>query len=156
MQKNNIDFEKAKLGAFRLLMYRLRSCDEIRQKLKQKKFLPQTIEKLIVFLKEKKFLNDVEFAKSWIKYRKENNFGNKKIIYELLMKGIDKQTINRLLNEVDSKYKDDRLIQELTKNKFERILKSCRDPIKAKRRLYGYLSRRGYYSQDIQQVISQL
>ncbi len=154
--KTNVDFEKAKASAFRLLKYRLRSCEEIRQKLKQKNFSSNTIETLIGFLKEKKFLNDEEFTKEWISYRKQNNFGTKRIVYELRRKGIDKQTIGKFLDEVGNRYKDEEVIQNLARSKFEKILKSCRDPIKAKRRLYGYLSRRGYYPQDIQQVVNQL
>ncbi|MBI4096189.1 MAG: regulatory protein RecX [Candidatus Levybacteria bacterium] len=91
------DFEKIYNFALRFLSYRPRSEQEIRNKLKEKKVPQETIEKLISKLKEKKFIDDVEFAKKWIESRLRFKPRSLRLIQiELKQKGIDPETINNL------------------------------------------------------------
>ena len=97
----------AKNYALKLLSFRPRTVAEIRLKLKvylKKKNIGENISNQVIsFLQELKFLDDREFAKWWIKSRKNNAIkGNKIIALELLSKGMDKEIITELLNDEGS------------------------------------------------------
>src|SRR4030042_1258169 len=97
MQK---ELEKAKSSAFKLLSYRIRSCKEISDKLKDKGFSQDTIAAVIRDLKRIDYLDDYKFAKEFIESRLIHNpKGEKLLRYELLKKGVDKNTIDELLRE---------------------------------------------------------
>ena len=86
------DFEKFYNLALRFLSYRPRSEKEVRDKLKTKKVEPLIIEKIIAKLKEKKFINDEEFAKGWIESRLTYKPRSINLIKrELLQKGISRE-----------------------------------------------------------------
>jgi regulatory protein len=86
--------------ALHFLSYRIRSEKEVRDKLKTKQVDPQTLEKVIAKLKEKKFINDEEFARMWIENRNRFKPRSLRLIkFELKNKGIDNDLINSLIND---------------------------------------------------------
>ena len=139
-------FEKAKEYAFLLLKYRLRSEKEIFQRLKRKKYPEGIINKTIDFLKEKKFLDDNFFARAWTDSRVKRSLGLRRIKQELKLKGIPEEIITSSIQEKAKSYCEEEVVFEIVKNKLER-LKGIEQPV-AKRRVYGYLLRRGF-SPDI-------
>jgi regulatory protein len=145
----NIDrdsFEKAKNYAFLLLKFRLRSEKELIWRLKRKKFDAATIKKVLEFLKEKDFINDKDFAKSWAESRLKRVWGLKKIKEELKLKGIAQDTIDNQIAEIKKSYCEKEIVSEIIEKRTKR-LKGI-EPEKAKRRIYAYLLRRGF-SQDV-------
>lgn len=89
------DFQKFYDITLRFLSYRPRSEKEIRDKLISKKASLEIIEKIIAKLKEKKFINDEEFAKWWIESRLAYKPRSINLIKrELLQKGIDRELID--------------------------------------------------------------
>ena len=113
------DFEKFYNLALRFLSYRPRSEKEVRDylKLKTSHFAKASrdkqnsesgtenniellINKVIEKLKEKKFINDEEFAKGWIESRLKFKPRSMKLIkFELRHKGIDDELIDRLIHD---------------------------------------------------------
>jgi len=93
-------------------------------------------------LREKKFIDDNVFARAWIRQRLAKFIGPRRLIYELKLKGIEKQVIENNLREIKESYSESDTVRELAVNKFNR-LKNV-DPQIAKRRIYGYLLRRGF------------
>lgn len=147
-------FNKAKDYAFRLLKFRIRSEAELYQRLKRKKFDEHTIEKVILFLKDKEFINDQQFARLWVEDKIKRPLGLRRIREELKRKGIDKKIIEEVLTEAQSNYNEESIVLELAKRRLER-LKNL-DPRKARTRLYAYLLRRGFSPDSILDVIIQL
>ncbi len=91
------DFEKYYNKALRFLSYRPRSEKEIIDKLKSKKASEEVIKKIIIKLKEYKFLDDFEFAKAWVNSRiKIKPRGWRVIQNELKLKGISKEIIDKI------------------------------------------------------------
>ena len=88
---------KAKNYSFLLLKFRPRSEGELTLRLKRKKFDEKVIRATIAFLKEKRFLNDNEFARAWIDYRLKKPLGFRLIQQELRRKGVDKKIIEEQL-----------------------------------------------------------
>jgi regulatory protein len=147
-----------KLGArdyaFLLLKYRQRSEKEIKDRLKKKKFPEEAISQTLAFLREKKFIDDDTFARAWIKERLARSIGPRRLSQELKLKGIDKQIIDGNLRQALDSYNETRTVRELAESRFSR-LKNL-DPQTAKRRVYGYLLRRGFSPEAIIETLDQL
>jgi len=152
LPKGEIDyFLRAKKYAFLLLKFRLRSEKEIAERLKQKKFPEQAIKETVVFLKERKFIDDVAFTKAWVSSRLRRPFGLRKIKQELAQKGIAKEIIHDALAQAKEHYNESQIVSQLAQPRFSK-LKGI-EPLKAKARVYGYLMRRGFSPDVIMEVI---
>ena len=134
--------QKALRYAFLLLKYRLRSEDEIRQRLLRKKFELPLVEGVIVFLREKKFLDDTIFTRSWIQSRIARSLGLRRIALELKRKGVDQDIIQAQVALVTEKYREDKTVEEIAARRMKQLVRI--EPRKAKARLYQYLARRGF------------
>ncbi len=154
MKNNKGSAFRARAHAFLLLKYRQRSENEISERLKKKKFSEEAIKETVAFLREKKFIDDNVFARVWIKERLAKFIGPRRLIQELKLKGIEKQVIENNLREAEESYSESDTVRELAVNKFSR-LKNI-DPQVAKRRIYGYLVRRGFSPDAVSETLSQI
>lgn len=137
-----------------MLKFRPRTEREIYQGLKKKHFDVQVIKSTISFLREKEFLDDGSFAKLWIASRLKKPLGLRRIIEELISKGIDKAIIQKYIAEVKKDYVEDGIIAKIAQERFSR-LKGI-EPEKAKRRVFGYLVRRGFSIGAVMEVINRI
>lgn len=135
-----------------LLKYRPRSEKEMCLRLKKKKFDEGAIRQTLVFLKEKSFLNDADFARAWIASRLKRPLGLNRIKWELKQKGIDRQIIDTLIREIKEHYPEKDIVAGIVQERMER-LKDI-DPRKVKRRIFSYLLRRGFSSDVVTQAIA--
>ncbi|MBI3815577.1 MAG: regulatory protein RecX [Nitrospinae bacterium] len=148
MDKN--EFEKAKAAAYRFLSYRPRSRKETEKKLREKKFSQEIIKKTIDFLEDNKYINDREFTLNWIRYRMENRpLGRASLEYELRKKGISSDLIEESLGEI---YGDGFDEYEIAVKMAEKKMVSLKD----KRKLSGYLQRKGFSYDTIERVIENI
>ncbi|MCX5712549.1 MAG: regulatory protein RecX [Candidatus Omnitrophica bacterium] len=145
---------KAKNYAFLLLKYRLRSTEEIRDRLKRKKFSAQAIEATIKDLSASRFLDDEAFAKAWIEYRLNNKIGIRRLRVELGTFGIPKETVSRQLESIKDDYNEEEIIQRVIKQKVRKLASPV--DLTAKRRIYAYLLRRGFSPEVVSDNIKQL
>ncbi len=142
LEHKSASFNKARQYAFLLLKFRPRSSQEISQRLKKKKFDQKTIKETTLYLEEKGFLNDREFARTWIESRLKRRFGFNRIRRELGIKGIDKQIIDLETQEIKKRYSEEDSLIQLAEERWRKL--SGIPAQKAKQRLFGYLSRRGF------------
>ncbi|MCM8779459.1 MAG: recombination regulator RecX [Candidatus Omnitrophica bacterium] len=148
------DIEKAKNYALKLLKYRPRTQKEIFERLIKKKYPQDLIEKVVQELKEAGLLNDREFVKFWINWRREVNPRSKNFIFwELRKKGVSEDLIKEKLEEINSE-DDFSQAEQLAKKQFERL--KDREPEKKKIRIYGYLKRRGFAESIIYDILNNL
>jgi regulatory protein len=136
------DFAKARDYVFLLLKFRLRSEKEILLRLKKKGFSSGVASEVIAFLKEKQFIDDNAFAKAWINSRLKRTYGLRRIKQELKQKGIDNQVIETQLLNLGDSYTEAEIVENLIKGKLSKL--KGLDPDVARRRIYGYLIRRGF------------
>lgn len=100
--KNADDFHRSYSLALNYLSYRMRSEKEVRQYLRKKEVLDETIEEIIAKLHKEKLLNDLEFAKMFVSDRiKYSHKGPRFIQKELLEKGVLEDKIERALEQYD-------------------------------------------------------
>ncbi|MBU0533913.1 MAG: recombination regulator RecX [Candidatus Omnitrophica bacterium] len=147
--------EKAKAAALRLLSYRMRSCKEISDKLQDKGFTQNIIQAVIQDLKRINYLNDYEFAKAFIESRLIHNpKGKTLLLYELLKKGVDKDTVNKVLDEIISREKEENIVKVLAQKLWQK--KRNLDKAKRKAQTYNYLARRGFPASLIIKILEEL
>ena len=146
---------KAKNYVYRLLAYRSRSCWEVRERLKKKRFSKKVIEKTIVELKDLNFLNDGEFSSTWVDMKLSiNPCGRRLIEQELRRKGIDEEIIRDVCEEAfngDSEYE---FASNLALRKLSRY-QNLDERTKWKR-LYSLLGRRGFPLEVVHDVLSEV
>lgn len=148
---NPASAEDAKTYAFLLLKFRQRSRKELYQRLKNKKFNPETIEKTLDFLQEKGFVDDGAFAREWVNSGLKRPLGLHRIRQELNLKGVDQDIIAAVFAEAKKDYREDEVISKIAK-KMAAKLKGA-GPKKIKQRLYAYLLRRGFSADAIVEAI---
>lgn len=141
MQMADDSFEKCYEAALHFLEYRARSESEVRNHLLKKKFDKQHVERCLNKLKQSGFIDDASFAELWIQDRLTYRPKSRSMIkMELLQKGIDKDLVRNVTENIDdeeSAYK-----AGLKKSK---LLCNLAYP-DFYRRLAGYLGRRGFSS----------
>jgi regulatory protein len=137
-------FEKYLNLSYRYLSIRNRSEKEMRDYLIKKNAAAEIIEKIIVSLKEKKFLNDETFARSWVLGRARlKPKGTAFIKMELRQKGISQELIEKVLSEIQDEIPDElEQAKRLIIKRIEQMRDKPRQEVYAK--IGGFLSRRGF------------
>jgi regulatory protein len=143
---------QAKTYAFLLLKFRQRSEKELIFRLAKKKFNPEVVRATLAFLKEKSFIDDRGFAKLWMESRLKKPYGLRRLVAELKIKGVDNKIIDERVSEIKDKYCEKDVVACLARERFEK-LKGI-DPVKAKRRVWAYLLRRGFSPEIVMDVIT--
>jgi len=116
----------------------------MRDYLTKKKAAEEIIEKIITSLKEKKFLNDEAFARSWVLNRARLKPKGKVLLkIELRQKGIIDEIIQKVLTEVQEEIPDElSQAKSIITKRMERMAGKSRDEIYQK--VGGFLARRGF------------
>lgn len=153
----NAEYE-VKNSAFRFLSNRNHSTFELKNKLKKKGYEKSIIEKIIVELSEKKYLNDYSFAQNFVNNRVEiRKEGVMKITSELFKKGIKREIISEVTQTIKENPKNILNALDLGKSKLEKIRKRGEtDYNKIKTKIFMFLKGRGFTSDVIFEVIGKL
>ena len=142
--------KKARNRALRYLTYRPRTISELKKYLIGKQFAPQIVDLVVGEMVEYGYLNDESYTEDFINYRKARGFGSKRIRYELMLKGIDREIIEEKIAAKNSSDEDRQAMRELV----ERRLPA--DKITDERwvaRQAAFLQRRGYANNLIFEIL---
>ena len=150
----NEQLQKAKDAAYNYLSYRARSVKEVRDKLVQKEFAEEIIEQLVDDLQRQKLLNDREFARRFVEARLGRANGSRKLAQELRRKGIETEIIDEVLGEFAATLDSEERAVGLLGKQAWRYRGLERD--KAKRRMLGFLARRGYDTQMARSAVDKV
>jgi len=149
--KDQDDVAKAMDSAVRFLAHRPRSAAEVRRRLNQKGVSEYTIESVIARLSDLNYINDLEFAQYWVRNREEfNPRGTRALEYELRQKGIDNATIAEALTDLDPEQSAYAAAQKKV-----RSLRG-KDAATIRKKLGGFLARRGFQYDVVRQVVNQI
>ena len=148
-------FKKAKAHALQYLSYRDRSKWELSQYLGKKEYSPPVIQKTLDYLTELNYIDDYRFALRWGQYKiNKNKLGKNRLYFELLGKGVNKETIEAILNTLYEENPEMELAVQCARKKWI-TLKSFEEK-KKKRLLVQYLKRKGFSSDIIYQSLMTL
>lgn len=143
MSKSDISI-RAKKRALYLLERMDRTEQQLREKLKSSDYPEEVIEEAIEYVKSFHYLDDERYAENFTRYKKEN-MSRQQIKQKLMLKGVSKDIIQ---NAIEDEYDVDESIH--IRNILEKKHFSYETADEGEfRRVYGYLLRRGFRSNDI-------
>lgn len=163
MEKMLFEAEVGKLmeRMYRLWNVRPRSEKEVREYLRNLSFRrkvkgsdeisDRAIDLLVSKLKQKRLLSDEEFAKAWVEGRRRSKKKGKVALkQELFQKGIDKEIIEGVLDQIT-----DETEQELAKQALEKKMKSWKnlEHQEFKKKAFEFLMRKGFEYDVVKEVI---
>ena len=130
----------AKAAAVRLMTTRSRSVAELRHRLALR-YATEVVQEVIADLREQGYLNDFAFAEEWRQQRERSSpRGERRLRQELLRLGVEQEAVQQALAGFDAWENAYRAGHSLA-----RKLKRSEYP-QFRRRLWGYLYRRGFDS----------
>jgi regulatory protein len=151
---NEKELTRAKNAAYRLLTYRPRSRAELRQKLQDKEFDQAVIEAVVSDLARLGYVNDRQFAEQWASSRvRLRAFGRRRIEQELRRKGVDREVIVEALAVVFGAEPELGTAMSAAEKKLNTMRSADRET--RRRRLAGFLERKGYSYEIIRKVINE-
>jgi regulatory protein len=144
-------FDRARQSAFRYLAYRPRSIAEVQRNLRRKQFDEVQVEQVLSYLVQKEYLDDRAFAAYWVEQR--DTFkprGSFALRQELREKGVAREIIDAVVEDVDER---DAALRAARK----RVKRWSHLPFEEfRRKLGGYLQRRGFGYDTINRTIDTL
>jgi regulatory protein len=145
-------YHDAYSAAIRLLNYRMRTRREINERLRQKKFAPHIIDRVLSKLDSLGLVDDSRFAEAFVAEKIQSKpIGKRELERRLHEKGVSKETaaqaVSRLSDEVGQ--------LELALKAAEKKLRSLRgfDSRKKIEKLAAFLARRGFDWDTIRKVV---
>jgi regulatory protein len=127
-------FQKAFNFSLKLLAIRKRTIRQLRRKLEDKRFDPFSIQEVLRTLQDRHFLNDEDYARSYVEDKQSRNpTGKLRMVQDLRRKGIDTTTIRKILGQMNSE------------DEINLALKLARDKAGSLTRLQGLIRRKKVY-----------
>ena len=137
------DDERARAtnAALTFLGYRARSEREVRDRLRRGRFSQEAIDHAITRLHDWRYLDDEDFARRWVENRSTHRPRGRRLLQqELRQKGIASETAREVIEESD--LDEIAMATALARQRVSSY--AGQDALTVRRRLGGYLARRGY------------
>lgn len=147
---------KAREAALNLLSYRARTAVELRRRLRGKGYEDEVAERCVQELLDRGLVDDASFAEMFTRDRvKLRPRGLRRLVQELRAKGVDAKTAHAAVDEVWEQ--EDVSELELARRAAGKWSpRAGEDPQRARRRLYGFLARRGFGGDTVRRVMGEL
>jgi regulatory protein len=145
--------ESARLLAENYIDHQRRTSAEVRRRLTKSGFEEDVVEAVVADLERAGLLDDSKFSADWVESRsRRKGFGKLRLASELRQKGVDKSNVDEAVAEIDP----DMELQAAISLARKRVSPTDSGDPAVKRRLAGYLQRRGYNWEIIQQVFTEV
>ena len=135
---------RAKKRALHLLERMDRTEQQLREKLMASEYPEEIVEEAIAYVKSFHYIDDERYAQNFTRYKKDK-MSRSQIKQKLMLKGVDRDTIAYAIEEEYDADECEHIRRLLEKKHFD---KSSADEGEF-RRVYNYLLRRGFRSNDI-------
>jgi regulatory protein len=147
---------RAREAALNLLSYRPRTADELRRRLADKGFALEVAEGCVEELANGGLVDDASFAESFLRDRvRFRPRGPQLLLHELRTRGVDVDIARASLQEVlEQEAVSETELARQSAAKWTR--RKDESALRARRRLYSYLVRRGFSSDAIREVIQEV
>lgn len=128
----------------KMLGRRAHSRKELKRKALKKDFVPEVVEDVLYELEKKGYIDDREFAEKFAADKvRLNKWGPRKIKAALLEKGVDGHTASASIARAFDDIETSNLILNLVLKNKKRFLREA-DKFKRKKKIFDYLSRKGF------------
>lgn len=137
------EYIKAKDTALRHIEMSIKTVKQVEDKLREKEYSEEIIEKVIGFLHEYRLLDDLKYAQTFLK-EKLRSRGIKKARFELLAKGISKDNIELAMESVSTTSVEEDACLKIAEKKYQQLRNREQDEYKLKNKLYTFLAGKGF------------
>lgn len=146
----------ARETALRMLEYRPRTETELRRRLRRDGIPAEIIDECVARLREQRLIDDGTFAEIFTRDRvRLKPRGRRMLIQELRGRGVEEHTAAAAIDAVLAEEEVDEL--ELAREATRRWRpRPGEEPLRARRRLAGFLARRGFGGEVTQQIIEEV
>jgi regulatory protein len=146
------EYTRAKNIAYRYLSYRSRSYAEVEKKLRDKGVGDVAVRTALSDLIRLGYIDDKKFADQWAQSRvRLRGLGRRRIEQELRNKGVSRDIIREALGEVFEDSSEADIARREAEKKLKTLVRF--DPEVRRRRLAGFLERKGFSSEIIHIVL---
>ncbi len=146
------EVKRARNIAYRYLTIRPRSRAEVEKKLQGRQFPTEIVSAVIDHLLRLGYLNDEQFARQWAASRvRSRGFGRMRIEQELRQRGVGRDAIREALQGIFEESSELDVARKEAAKKLKTL--SRFEPEVRKRRLAGFLERKGFSSEIIRGII---
>ena len=144
--------KRAKNTAYRYLTIRPRSRKELADKLQDKAFSGPVVAAVLELVTRLGYLDDGKFAAQWAASRiRSRGFGRRRLEQELRIKGIGRDIIKETLNTLFEESSESDVARKEAEKKLRTLTRF--DPEVRRRRLAGFLERKGFSSEIIRTIL---
>lgn len=152
---SDTDLARAQARALRLLTVRGRSEEELRRRLRQAGFEEDVVHEAVDWCRRLGYVHDGRFADDWVEYRQLHSpSGSLRLRSELREKGVEDGIIDDVLSRRQPPEKERQLCLEAARGRMKRLARYDREA--RKRRLVGFLQRRGFRMEDIRHALNEV
>ena len=146
------ELQRAKNSAYRYLTIRPRSRLEVESKLRERGFPSAIVCSVIDQLVKFGYLNDEQFARQWAASRvRSRGFGRRRLAQELRTKGIEPDIVQETLSSLFEEAPEADIARQEADKKLRTL--SRFEPEVRRRRLAGFLERKGFSSGTIRDIL---
>ena len=144
--------KRAKLRAMNLLQKKDYTEKQLREKLVEGQYPEKLVDEAIEYVKSYRYLDDERFVRDYITYHISDR-SRARIIQDLVGKGVDKDLINEIANELYDEENQDPELSQITTllNKKHYDPKNC--DFKDKQKIMAFLARKGYSMEKIRKAM---
>jgi regulatory protein len=129
------------------------SVDELYRSLKKKNFSEKHIKETLEYMKTKGYLNDYNYSMNFVKDKiKSGKYGKNLIVRDLYKKGIDRNTVKKVIKESGADITNDDELYRLAMKKYI----SLKDKANPFVKVSNYLLNRGFDYESINKILRQI
>lgn len=147
--RNEILIKRARKRAMFLLEKMDRTESQLRDKLRQGFYGEDIIEDAISYVKHYHYIDDNRYARTYVRCQKERK-SKRQIRVDLIQKGVDREVIEMAIEaEYEAETEQELIMRWIEKRHY---VIGCND-IKEKQKMYQFLMRKGFRSEDVLRVL---
>ena len=129
------------------------SVDELYRSLKKKNFSEKHIKETLEYMKTKGYLNDYNYSMNFVKDKiRSGKYGKNLIVRDLYKKGIDRNTVKKVIKESGADITNDDELYRLAMKKYI----SLKDKDNPFVKVSNYLLNRGFDYESINRILRQI
>lgn len=142
--------------ALNLLAFRARSARELQRRLVQKGVTTERADRVIAKLREVGLIDDADFARQLARSKMSVGASRRRVHQELFRRGVARDVADEAVEKVveEDGLSDAESIERIARKKW-RTLDGLDEPTR-RRRLFAFLARRGFDSDEVSRVVRQL
>jgi regulatory protein len=139
--------------ALNLLAFRARSARELQRRLEQKGVTRERAERVIAKLRDLGLVDDADFARQLTRSKLYAGASRRRVHQELFKRGVSREVADAAVEQVteDEGLGDDASIERVARKKWRTLVEL--DTVTRRRRLYGFLARRGFDADDVSRMV---